>query len=98
MIRGPRISFGSCVMAGSVPRSYLDACVLISYIENDPTRAHEIGELFRRAQAQEIELLTSVISRVEVAYSSEEKRKVSLTQRSKPRLMPCGRQDRYCTW
>ncbi len=60
-------------MPGKSPMIYLDACVLLSYIDNDSDRAPIIEELFRRSRANEVELITSTVTRVEVAYDSTEK-------------------------
>jgi hypothetical protein len=45
----------------------VDACVLLSYVDGDADRMPEIEELLRRGSADELELLTSVLSHVEVA-------------------------------
>jgi predicted nucleic acid-binding protein len=58
-------------MAGK--RYYLDANVMLSYIDGDEDRLPEIDELFRRGDAGEVELVTSALSMVEVAFASAEK-------------------------
>lgn len=50
-----------------------DANVLLSYINGVADRVPVIEELFRQARAGEIELLTSSVSRVEVAFAAAEK-------------------------
>ncbi len=60
-------------MPGEVPVVYWDANVLLSYIDGDAQRLPLIDELFRRARARDIELVTSVLSQAEVAFASEEK-------------------------
>jgi len=57
----------------AIPLICLDACVLLSYIDGDEDRAPTIEELFRRSRAGEIDLITSILSRVEVAFDSAEK-------------------------
>lgn len=60
-------------MPGSGPIIYLDSCVLISYIDGDADRLPVIEELFRRSRASEIELITSAVTQVEVAFDSNER-------------------------
>src|SRR4051812_27715859 len=59
-------------------RVYWDACVALSYINAVPGRLVIIEELLRQARAGEFELLTSVLSRVEVAFAATEKQGGSL--------------------
>jgi len=59
-------------MPGDTPRICWDACVLISYIEARADRLPVIEEMFSRAEKGEIELVTSVVSRVEVAYAGDD--------------------------
>jgi predicted nucleic acid-binding protein len=54
-------------------RIYWDACVPMSYINAIPGRVPIIDELLRQARAGEIEIVTSVLSRVEVAFAASEK-------------------------
>jgi predicted nucleic acid-binding protein len=70
-------------MASSAPRVYLDACVLLSYIEDDADRMPDIEELLRRGAAGELELLTSVLSHVEVAYLTEERDAGRLSEKAR---------------
>ncbi len=65
-------------MANNPPRAYLDACVLISYIEDDKTRLRQIDELLRRGGAGELELITSVLSQAEVAFTNDEREHAQL--------------------
>lgn len=60
-------------MADAPRRVYWDANVPLSYLNDVPDRAPIIEELFRKARADEIELLTSSISRVEIAFVQSEK-------------------------
>lgn len=60
-------------MPDDTPRVYWDANVLLSYINGVAERVSTINELFRQARAREIELVTSAITRVEVAFATEEK-------------------------
>lgn len=59
-------------MPGEAPRTYWDACVLLSYINGIPERVLIIDELLRQSRAGDIELLTSAISQVEVAFAASE--------------------------
>jgi predicted nucleic acid-binding protein len=54
-------------------RVYWDSNVPLSYLNGVADRVAIIDELFRMARAAEIELLTSSISRVEVAFAQSEK-------------------------
>lgn len=54
-------------------RVYWDSCVPLSYLNNVAERIPTIEELFKQARAEEIELLTSSISRVEIAFAESEK-------------------------
>jgi predicted nucleic acid-binding protein len=53
-------------------RIYWDSNVPLSYLNEVTERVPILDELFRQARAGEIELLTSVVSRVEIAYIQSE--------------------------
>lgn len=53
-------------------RIYLDANVMLSYIDGDADRLPEISELFRRGDQGQVELITSALSIVEVAFAGSE--------------------------
>lgn len=55
------------------PRIYWDANVLLSYLNAIPDRLAVIDELLRKSRAKEIELVTSALSLVEVAFAQAEK-------------------------
>jgi len=55
------------------PRIYWDANVLLSYLNAIPDCLAVIDELLRRSRANEIELVTSSLSLVEVAFARAEK-------------------------
>jgi predicted nucleic acid-binding protein len=61
-------------------RIYWDSNVPLSYLNGVADRVPVIDELFRQARAGEIELVTSSISRVEVAYIQSEKQAGALDQ------------------
>jgi predicted nucleic acid-binding protein len=63
-------------------RVYWDSNVPLSYLNGVAERVPIIDELFRKARAGEIELLTSSISRVEVAYIQSEKQAGVLDQKT----------------
>lgn len=54
-------------------RVYWDADVLISWLEDNPERAPMIGLLLDDARAGELEIVTSVLATVEVAFTRSEK-------------------------
>jgi predicted nucleic acid-binding protein len=55
-----------------VPRSYWDACVFLSYINGDADRLPEIENLLEAARQGAIEIVTSMVSIVEVARGAQE--------------------------
>jgi predicted nucleic acid-binding protein len=55
------------------PRIYWDSNVPLSYIDGDEDRLPTIDELLRRSRAREIEIVTSALTQVEVAFGSQEK-------------------------
>lgn len=61
-------------------RVYWDANVVLSYLNGVPERVPIIEELFKQARAEEIELLTSSVSRVEIAFVQSEKDSGELDQ------------------
>lgn len=79
-------------MADAPRRIYWDANVPLSYLNDMPDRVPTIEELFRKARADEIELLTSSISRVEVAFVQNEKAAEPSTLRPSRQSMLCGSQ------
>ncbi len=54
-------------------RIYWDSNVLLSYVDGDDDRLPVLDELFRQSRAGEIQLLTSTLSQVEVAFAPSEK-------------------------
>lgn len=62
------------------PRIYWDSNVPLSYLNAIAERTPIIEELFRQARAKGIELLTSSISRAEVAFIQAEKAEGALDQ------------------
>ncbi len=65
-------------MPGELPVIYWNSNVLISYLDGDEDRLPVIDEILRRSRAGEAELLTSVMSQVEVAFIASEKEGGSL--------------------
>jgi len=58
--------------ADRVPTFYVDACVLLAFVDNEAGRAPIVEELLRRAHAGKVEVITSVLSIAEVAYGANE--------------------------
>lgn len=54
-------------------RVYWDACVLLAYVEGEPDRADVIEEVLDVARAGTIEIVTSIISQVEVSFAASER-------------------------
>jgi len=60
---------------------YWDANIFLSYINNEPTRVQVIDAIFENIQKNQKEkIVTSVISKVEVAWASIEKLNRALSQ------------------
>lgn len=77
-MRNPSPSSGAGVMGKrkvTVPRYYWDACVFLSYLEDDPDRVSHIESMLSKAAEGKIHLLTSMLSVTEVAYTSYEKQR-----------------------
>lgn len=55
-------------MTANPPRIYLDACVLLSYVNDAPDRADVVQSLLEDAEDGKVHLLTSNLSIAEVAY------------------------------
>ncbi len=65
-------------MPDEAPRTYWDACVLLSYINGITDRLPVIEELLRQSRAEEVVLITSVLSQTEVAFAAFEKQQGTL--------------------
>ncbi len=60
-------------MPDAPPATYWDACAFLSYINEEPDRIDTVSELLECAARGEIRIYTSVLSRVEVAFSAAER-------------------------
>jgi predicted nucleic acid-binding protein len=63
-------------------RIYWDSNVPLSYLNGIAERVPIIEELFRQARAREVELVTSAISRVEIAYIQSEEQAAALDEQA----------------
>jgi predicted nucleic acid-binding protein len=54
-------------------RFYWDACVILSYVSGEAGRLPDIASMLHEADRGEIEIFTSELSVVEVAFASQEK-------------------------
>jgi len=59
-------------MPSKVPRLYWDANVFLSYVDGTPDRLPHIEALFREAEQEKVEIITSTASITEVAFGSVE--------------------------
>src|SRR3954453_815803 len=59
-------------MADPPRRVYWDACVFLAYIDDFEDRAHLLGTILDEAKQGQLELLTSVVSLVEVCFGADE--------------------------
>jgi predicted nucleic acid-binding protein len=55
-----------------MPRYYWDACVFVAWLNGEPERCPNIEASLERAEKQEVAVITSTLSVVEVAYTTEE--------------------------
>jgi predicted nucleic acid-binding protein len=60
-------------MSNRVPRFYWDSCVFLSYIHGLPDRLPDIDALLEEARKGKIEIVTSTVTVVEVAFAATEK-------------------------
>src|SRR5437879_4848464 len=60
------------------PKHGWDADVLLSYVDGDVARLPDIDEMLRQARKNELEIVTSAISTVEVAYGASERNNAAL--------------------
>ena len=65
---------------------YWDSCVLLSYVNEYPERAPILEALLERSSVGEIELYTSEISRVEVAFAASEQQRRRLDPEAEQRI------------
>jgi predicted nucleic acid-binding protein len=68
------------------PRIYWDACVFLSFINGLPDRLPEIETLLLEAEKETIELLTSTLSIVEVAFAATEQSQHMLDEGAKEKI------------
>jgi predicted nucleic acid-binding protein len=68
------------------PRIYWDSNVFLSYINGLSDRLPEIETLLLEAEKDTIELLTSTLSIVEVAYATAEKDQHALDDQTEERI------------
>lgn len=68
------------------PRVYWDANVLLSYVDGDADRLPTVEELLRRSRARELELVTSALSQVEVAFAASEGEDETLDPHAESRI------------
>lgn len=59
-------------MPSKIPRLYWDANVFLSYVDGTPDRLPHIEALFREAEQEKVEIVTSTASITEVAFGSVE--------------------------
>ena len=60
-------------MPSDLPRVYFDACIFLDYISNHPERAPIIEDFVELSLKNEIDILTSTASVVEVSHVLDEK-------------------------
>lgn len=65
---------------------YWDSCVLLSYVNEYPERIPALEALLERSTSGEIDLYTSEISRVEVAFAASEQKRRRLDPGSEQRI------------
>jgi predicted nucleic acid-binding protein len=60
------------------PRVYWDANCLLSFVDGDEDRLPDLDELLRQCRAGQLEIVTSTLTQVEVAYGTEERSQQTL--------------------
>lgn len=73
-------------MPDSKPRIYWDTCVLLSFINGLPERLPDIETLLLEAEKETVELLTSTLSIVEVAFAAAEQDRHVLDEGTEERI------------
>lgn len=68
------------------PRFYWDACVFLSYINENEDRISDISSLLEHARKQEIEIVTSTVSVVEVAFAATEQQDSALSEEAEAKI------------
>lgn len=68
------------------PRFYWDACVFLSYVNQDEDRVGEISSLLEAAEKKEIEIVTSTATVVEVAFGATERKQSTLSDGMEARI------------
>lgn len=68
------------------PRFYWDACVFLSYVNEDEDRIGDISSLLEHAEKREIEIVTSTVSIVEVAFGAAERRQSALSEEMETKI------------
>jgi predicted nucleic acid-binding protein len=69
--------FGEYVMPDTL-QLYWDSCVFLSYVDGVPNRLPDIDELLKQAERGTVEIVTSAISIVEVAFGEAERQQRAL--------------------
>ena len=59
-------------MAKKLRVHYWDACCLVSYINGDAARMPDLSSFLKKSEKRDIEIVTSTLSTVEVAYGHPE--------------------------
>ncbi len=70
----------------SLRRIYWDSCVFLSYVNEDAERVSHISALLEDARNGEIEIVTSTVSVVEVAFGAAEQIQSSLSEEMEARI------------
>lgn len=73
-------------MPAEPPRVYWDADVILSFVDAMPDRLGEIESILDASRRHEVEVVTSVISMVEVAYAAEEQQQAVLSAEAEERI------------
>jgi len=73
LMKRQRLEYAEYAMpSSSVPRYYWDACVFLAYISGEQSRLPDLEALLDSAEKGEIEIYTSELSVVEVAFAATE--------------------------
>lgn len=85
-------------MPEAPPRYYWDANVFLTYIHLVPERAPDIDALLDAARDRKIEVVTSTLSIVEVAFGAEEELGENMSAEMRTRSRSCGSLPHPSRW
>jgi predicted nucleic acid-binding protein len=68
------------------PKYYWDACVILEYLNQSPSRAPDVNALLDSADKGEIQIFTSTLSIAEVAFAAEDRNAGALSKETEDKI------------